>query len=162
MSGDARFQDGAPAAPLRLVARGMGDLAVISALVQDAVLTPDRLTYAVRRRRFALILNRFRWEDAEAARAEGRGFERVQSLLVIEGVLAVQSQGLDRAAPPPALNLLALSFAPRDDEGLSGQLRLHLAGEAALRLDVEALDVTLSDIAKPYAAPSGRAPGHET
>jgi hypothetical protein len=155
---DARFEDGASEAPLRLMARGAGDLAVISALVQDAVLTPGKLVYAAKRRRFALGLNRFRWEDAQRAAKGGRGYERVQSLLVIEEVLAVQSAGIDRSDAKQALELLTTSFEPLDE--LGGWLRLHLSGGADLRLKVEALDVTLRDVSRPYLAPSGRLPDH--
>jgi hypothetical protein len=37
---------------------------------------------------------------------------------------------------------------------------LTLAGDGALALEVEALEVTLKDVTRPYAAPSGHAPGH--
>ncbi len=155
---DARFEDGAEEAPLRLLAREVSDLAVMSALVQDAVLTPGKLLYAAKRRRFALGLNRFRWEDAARAQKAGRGYERVQSLLVIEEVLAVQSSGLDRANGTLALQLLMLSFDAADAPG--GWLNLHLSGEAKLRLKIEALDVSLRDLSRPYLAPSGKMPGH--
>jgi hypothetical protein len=37
---------------------------------------------------------------------------------------------------------------------------LTLAGDGAIRLSVEALDVTLKDVTRPYVAPSGKLPGH--
>lgn len=155
---DARFEDGDAEAPLRLIARGVEDLLVLSTLIQDAVLTPSHMASAPRRRRFALGLNRFRWEDAARAQGAGRGYERVQSLLVVEEVLAVQSHGIRRDDPTQALDLLALSFDP--DQVPGGWLRLHLSGGADLRLKVDALDVTLRDVSRPYLAPSGKMPGH--
>ncbi len=155
---DARFEEGASEAPLRLLAREVQDLAVISTLVQDAVLTPGQMVFAAKRRRFALGLNRFRWEDAARAKDAGRGFERVQSLLVVEEVLLVQSAGIDRGDATQALELLALSFAPEDD--LGGWLHLHLSGGTDLRVKVEALDVSLRDVTRPYLAPSGKMPDH--
>lgn len=157
---DARFEDGATETPLRLIARGAEDLAVISTLVQDAMLTPGQMLYAAKKRRFALGLNRFRWEDAGRAQAVGRGFERVQTLLVVEGVQQVQSVGIDRADGVQALELLALSFAATDD--LGGWLHLHLSGDADLRLKVEVLDISLRDVTRPYLAPSGKMPDHGT
>ncbi len=47
-------------------------------------------------RRFAILLNRFRWEDRVAAERRGRAYERVQSVLVAENVLNVASPGIDR------------------------------------------------------------------
>jgi hypothetical protein len=37
---------------------------------------------------------------------------------------------------------------------------LVLAGDGAVRVEVEALEVTLHDVTKPYIAPSGKKPAH--
>ena len=37
---------------------------------------------------------------------------------------------------------------------------LTLAGDGAIALEVEALEVTLQDVTRPYRAPSGKAPAH--
>ena len=47
---DARFEDGAEQ-PLRLLAQDADDLAVLSALLQDAVFAIIEMTYARKRRR---------------------------------------------------------------------------------------------------------------
>lgn len=158
MSGDAGFHDGAEA-PLRLVARDAEDLQVISALVQDAVLPAAEMAWDRRARRFAMLLNRFRWEDREAAERRGRPFERVRAVLSIGDVRNVASQGIDRGDPDLVLSLLAVGFEPGEDG--TGRLVLTLAGDGAVAVDVECLDVTLADVTRPYAAPSGQAPGHD-
>lgn len=154
---DARFED-AEDAPLRLTADDAEGLAVLSALVQDAVFPITEMTYARNRRRFALMLNRFRWEDRDHAARVRRPFERVQSLLVFEEVLSVQSSGIDRAATETVLSLLSVGFEP-GTEG-AGRVILTLAGDGALALEVEALAVALRDVTRPYLAPSGKAPDH--
>ncbi len=151
---DARFEDGAEA-PLRLQALDADDLAVISALVQDAVFPVTEMRYQPRQRRFAVLLNRFRWED----RARTGDFERVQSLLVIEDVLRVASTGFDRGETDLIMSLLALAFAPGEDG--AGHVTLTLAGDGEIRLDIECLDISLRDVTRPYRAPSGRAPDHK-
>lgn len=155
---DARFED-ADDAPLRLIAQDAEGLSVLSTLLQDAVFPITEMTYAPRRRRFALLLNRFRWEDRDAAERARRGYERVQSLLVFETVLSVQSQGIDRRAADTVLSLLSIGFFPGADG--AGRVELTLAGDGAIALQVEALDATLRDVSRPYLAPSGRAPAHE-
>ncbi len=154
---DARFED-AREAPLRLKALDAEDLQVISALVQDAVFPATEMTWDKAGRRFALLLNRFRWEDAKAT-AQRRDFERVQSILVIEDVLKVSTQGVKQADKDVILSLLSMSFEPGKD-GM-GRLELTLAGDGAIALDVEALEVTLKDVTRPYAAPSRAQPSHE-
>lgn len=68
MSEDARFEDGREV-PLNLGALDGEDLKVLSALTQDAVFPVTEMTWRAKERRFAVLLNRFRWEDAENARA---------------------------------------------------------------------------------------------
>ena len=154
---DARFEDGDDA-PLRVIARDAEDLPVLSALVQDAVFPAGEMRFDRPSRRFALLLNRFRWEDRARAERQGRSFERVRSLLVVGDVLSVASTGIDRSDPDLVLSLLALEFAPGEDG--TGTLTLWLAGDGAVRIAVECLDVGLRDVTRPYVAPSGRAPDH--
>jgi hypothetical protein len=37
---------------------------------------------------------------------------------------------------------------------------LTLAGDGAIALEAEALEVTLKDVTRPYLAPSGKVPNH--
>ena len=155
---DARFQDGGEA-PLRLVAQDAEDMKIVAALVQDAVLPVTELKYDAKRHRFALMLNRFRWEDRAQAEQVGRAYERVRSVLVVEDVRKVQSFGFDRADKDLVLSVLSMSFEPGEDG--TGRLTLTLAGDGAVALDVEALDVRLDDVTRPYRAPSGKVPTHD-
>ena len=154
---DARFEDG-EGGPLTLVARDAEDLQVISALVQDAVLTGADLKWERAKRRFACLINRFRWEDREAAEAAKRPYERVRALLVIEDAGAVRSQGIDRGDPETVLSILSLAWEPGADG--TGAVTLVLAGDGAVRVEVEALEVTLHDVTRPYLAPSRMKPTH--
>jgi hypothetical protein len=154
---DASFADGRET-PLRLRATDAEDLKVISALLQDAVLPVTEMRLDRRRRRFAMLVNRFRWEDRPAAERGMRAYERVQSLLVIDDVLRAATDGIDMADRETVLSILALDFLPAEDG--AGRLLLTLAGDGAVALDVECLEVSLRDVTRPYAAPSGNAPRH--
>ena len=158
MTEDARFEDGVER-PLRLRAESPDDLAVISALVQDAVAQTSEIAWARRHHRFTLLLNRFRWEDADAAERQGRPFERVQALLTFDGVLKARANGVDPKDRDLVLALLSLAFEP-GPEG-AGTLRVLLAGDGEIALDVECIDVTLTDVTRPYIAHSHSAPKHE-
>jgi hypothetical protein len=154
---DARFEDGEDA-PLALRALEPQDVGVLSALLQDAVFPITEMTYDRKRRRFALLVNRFRWEDRDAADRAKRGYERVQSLMVVQDVLSVRSQGIDRGAADTVLSLLSVGFEAGADG--AGRMILTLAGDGAIALEVEAVDVALRDVTRPYLAPSRRAPDH--
>ena len=148
---DARFED-AGEAPVRLRALDAEDLTVIAALVQDSVFPVTEMTFDRRRRRFAVLLNRFRWERT------ARPPERVQSLLIVNDVMAAATQGLDLSERDTVLSLLSLEFTPGEDG--TGTLDLLLAGDGAVRLSVECVDLALRDVTRPYVAPSGKVPSH--
>ena len=148
---DASFRD-ADDRPLRLMAMDPGDLEVISALVQDAVLDGRDMRWDARSHRLHLLLNRFRWEQ------DARDAERVRAVLTVDCALGVASDGVARGAET-VLSLLSLSFEP--DEAPGGALILRFAGDGAIRVGVEALEVRLADVTRPYAAPSGKTPHHD-
>jgi hypothetical protein len=156
---DARFEDGAER-PLRLRAETPEDLAVISALVQDAVCQPDRIAWMPRRHRFTLLLNRFRWEDRPAAERQRRPFERIQSLLTVDSAMRARTSGVDPADRELVMAVLSIDFEPTEDG--AGRVQLVLAGDGEIVLDVECLDVSLVDVTRPYVARARRAPAHPT
>ena len=150
---DARFED-ASGAPLNLGAMDPDDLQVLSALLQDSVFTVRDISWQKRHRRLALLLNRIRREDGVHAEPP----ERVRAMLVVENVLGVASQGVPRDDPDMVLSLLSVSFEPGEDG--AGHVVFTLAGDGVLRASVEALELRLRDVTRPYVAPSGKAPDH--
>lgn len=167
---DARFRDTAPTAdgsgepsdrPIRLTAETAEDLGVVSALVQDAVGRLGDVAWMPRRRRFALLLNRFRWEDSAAAERDGRPFERVRAYLLFENVLQVRGRGVDARLRDAPLSLLRIDFAPEPREGATGGLiAILFAGEAEVALQVECIEARLVDLTRPWQARAGHAPDH--
>lgn len=157
MTRDARFEDGGER-PLRLRAYDPDDLAVISALLQDAVFVRPDARWLRPERRFAILVNRFRWEDLLRAEQSGRSFERVRSVVSVEDALRVHTSGLDQVDAGTILSILSLAWLP-DADG-AGTVELTLSGDGAVRIGVEALEVILRDVTRPYRAPSGKAPRH--
>ncbi|MEM9579099.1 MAG: DUF2948 family protein [Pseudomonadota bacterium] len=154
MTTDARFEDGREA-PLNIGAMEAEDLKILSALAQDAVFPASEMRWEKATRQFALLINRFRWEDDRPAR---RPPERVQSVLSIRNVLKVASQGVTRGDSETILSVLSIAFEETDAP--SGHVHLTLAGDGAIRVSVEALDVQLKDVTRPYMAPSRQTPSH--
>ena len=157
MTEDAKFEDGVER-PLRLMAVDAEDLKVVSALVQDAVFPASEIRWTPTDRRFAILLNRFRWEDADGATTRRRDFERVQAVLMVEGVQGVQSQGVRKGDADTVLSLLSVEFDGSDDG--AGRVIFNLAGDGAIACTVDALEIVLKDVTKPYVAPSRKAPSH--
>ena len=158
MNQDAGFND-ALDRPLNLGAQDAEDLQVISSLTQDAVLTVDDLKWSRAERQLVFLLKRFRWEDVELAKQQGRDPERVQSLLVIQNATGLASQGIDRKQADIVLSLMSLEFSGAVD-GV-GDLILTFSGDGALKVQVDGLDVVLRDVTRPYVAPSKQVPNHD-
>lgn len=149
---DARFED-AEELPLRLKIQDTEDLAVASTLLQDAVLPMKETSWQPDLNRFGMLVNRFRWEDKTRAEKSKRPYERVQTMLVIDCVQNVSSMGVDHTNKDQIISILSVSFD-------AGQVVFTLAGDGALSLDVECLDITFKDVTKPYTAISKTAPKH--
>lgn len=156
MTEDARFEDGAEK-PLRLHVMDAQDLQVLSAVTQDAVFPMGEVSWNAAQRRFALLINRFRWEDAANAEARGRGYERVQAVLTFDDVMAVRSNGIQQGEDV-VLSLLSIHFEAGEDG--SGQITLTLAGDGVIALEVEAIEAQLRDVTRPYVAPARAKPSH--
>jgi len=150
--------------PLRLRAIDQLDLSVIAAHLQDAVAKVGDMGFDPKRRRFAILFNRFMWEDVQDDLGAGpkpdrdAPYRRVRSAVHFEGVLRVQSSGMRLSEKEAVAELLTLKFEPHDEPG--GIMSLAFAGGAALRLEVECLDAWLSDISAPWS--TQRRPEHDT
>jgi hypothetical protein len=147
---------------LRLRAIDTLDLSVIAAHLQDALVKMNDIGFEKTNRRFALLFNRFMWEDVEAEKGKGAKadknapFRRVRSALHFDSVTRVQTMGLRLANSEALAALLTLAFEPKSD--LSGTVTLTFAGGGAIKLDVECLDAWLTDISAPWS--TRNKPGH--
>jgi hypothetical protein len=131
-----------PRHPIKLRALDAEDLALLSALLQDALVEPGKLGYDRAGARFGGPLVRFLHEEAQAP-ALGP-LRQSAALLGFETVRAVRSRGLDRGARRP-LELLAVA-----SDAAGRTIDLLFAGGGAIRLAVETIDCRLSDVGEPW------------
>ena len=115
---------------LTLLAADAGDLAPLSALLQDAIVRAGDVAWDRRGRRLVLIGSRYRWEVEDKT--------RVRTALRIEAVQAVQQLHWPRD-PDAGLDLLSVTAV--DDT-----IVLAFAGGTSLRARVECIDLVLEDL----------------
>lgn len=134
---------------LKLTALDIEDLAVISAHMQDAVLISGDMTYHPKRRQFALVANRFAWDeqDVPQRRRTGLHFDRV---------LSVKTLNLAQGEKDEVLSLLSISFVELDAP--SGEILLSFSGGVTVRLMVECLECQMADLGPAWEA--GSIPHH--
>lgn len=137
---------------LKLMALDLEDLQVVSATTQDAVVRVGDMGFAQADKRFAVLMNRFAWEEGDA---RGKG-QRRRSAMHFDRVLSVATAGFDTNAQDGVLNLLAIAFEMTDDP--AGIIELRFAGGATVRLTVECIEAKLQDLGAAWAARAR--PGH--
>ncbi|MGL4396836.1 MAG: DUF2948 family protein [Hyphomicrobium sp.] len=153
---------------LKLIALDAEDLCVLSAHLQDAVVRIGDMAYLPLERRFAIVANRFDWSRSLATGTRSSGSkgaqpghgERRRAGLRFERVSAARVLGLNLNDKSQALALLAISFEPAGGEptAVDGHVTLTFSGGAAIRLDVECLEVELKDLGAAWT--TKRIPAH--
>jgi hypothetical protein len=131
---------------LKLLAEDEEDLKIISAHLQDAVMRIGDMAYLPRKRRFAVVMNRFCWEQD----GEHPPGSRVEAGLHFDSVLKVQSRGVRQNDPDALAGLLAINYSPSPSGG--GEIDLVLCGGGQIRLSVECIDACLTDLSEPRPA----------
>jgi hypothetical protein len=125
---------------LKLIALDKEDLQIISAHLQDAIVRVDEMAYVAGEYRFAALLRRFDWTNAQNGI-----YERRQSALRFEKVRSAQyksiSPGASDATP---LELLAIDYEPTDEVG--GTITLVFSGGAGIRLEADCIEAELRDL----------------
>lgn len=142
-------------AELRLRAEDAEDLAVISACLQDALVSVRDLAYDRDARIFVFVANRFCWEGGATAGRPGRPFERTLCGVAFDQIEGVVYRGFHRSEEDRILSLLAIR--PLLDPTV-GAIDLEFAGGATIRLTTTAVRCRLHDFGEPW--PTVWQPGH--
>jgi Protein of unknown function (DUF2948) len=127
--------------PLKLRGEDDDDLAVISAVLQDALVAVGEIAFFPEEARFVLVANRFRWEPSPAGARQN--FERQLAGLRFDGVTSVRRRGFHPRESERLMVLLAIRSEP-------GLLYLDFAGGASVRLEVEQILCHLDDLGEPW------------
>jgi hypothetical protein len=151
---------------LRLRAEDAEDLAVISACLQDALVSVRDLAYDREARNFVLVANRFRWEGAPGeGPVEGPGevagtpFERTLCGVVFDEIEGVAYRGFHRSEEDRILALLAIRpIFGQEIRQTGGIIDLEFAAGATIRLTAAAISCRARDFGEPW--PTRWQPGH--
>jgi hypothetical protein len=127
--------------PLKLRAEDEEDLAVISAILQDALVAVGDIAFLPDEKRFVLVANRFRGEVPPAGPRQKP--ERRMSGLRFDGVTGVQRRGFTPREGERLLVLLAIRAE-------AGRLYLDFAGGSSIRLEVDRILCHLDDLGEPW------------
>ncbi|MEJ8473302.1 DUF2948 family protein [Roseibium algae] len=140
---------------LKLAALDDEDLQVVSAHVQDAVLTVGDIRFLPKEQRAIFAMNRFVWDKAADKRTKEH--ERRRAALSVSQVTSMKAAGIRQDAKAAVLALLAVTF--EETEAPAGRISLSFAGGGTLVLEVNCIEVQLSDLGAAWGTPNQ--PDHE-
>jgi hypothetical protein len=126
---------------LRLRAEDEEDLAVVSAILQDALISVAEMAYLPEERRFVLVANRFSWEPPMTGLR--KNFERRLTGLSVSEVTAVRRRGFTLSQRDRILVLLAM-------RAVEGAIELDFAGGVSIRLETGGVLCHLDDLSEPW------------
>ena len=131
---------------LKLIARSVQDLKVVSAHLQDAIVNVADIANLKKNKIVLLQLNRFMWEDVE--KGVFRKNKRIRTVLKFENILKVASKNVDQNKNDRFLDFLAIETIKMPDKNY--EMNLIFSGDIVLKLIAEAIEVTLDDQGSPW------------
>jgi hypothetical protein len=129
---------------LKLRGEDAADLAVISAVLQDALLPIVDMTFLAEEQRFVLVANRFCWECA--SHGETGGFERTLTGVTFDAVSGVRVKGFSPSDRDRILEILAIVAEP-------GSIIIDFSGKDCVRLEVDRIVCHLEDLGESWPTP---------
>ena len=126
---------------LKLIGKTSEDLKVISAHLQDAIVSISDIAHLKRNRIFLIQLNRFMWEDVE--QGVFRKNKRIRTVLKFDHVIKVSSKNIDFNKKDKFLDFLAIESREMADKTL--EMNLIFSGNSVIKILTEVIEVTLDD-----------------
>ncbi len=126
---------------LKLIARTVEDLRVVSAHLQDSIANITDIASLQKNKIFLMQLNRFMWEDVE--KGVFRKNKRIRTVLKFENVLKVHSKNINQKKKDKFLDFLTIetNFMPDNNY----EMKIVFAGDSVIKIISEVIEVTLDD-----------------
>ena len=131
---------------LKLIAKTEEDLKVISAHLQDSIVSTNNIANLQKNRMFLIQLNRFMWEDVE--KGVFRKNKRIMSILKFENVINVFSKNINQNNKNRFLDFLAIETRKMIDK--TYEMKIIFSGDSILKINAEVIEVTLDDQGVPW------------
>ena len=131
---------------LKLSATSVEDLSVISAHLQDAIVSIQDIANLKKNKIFLIQLNRFMWEDVE--KGVFRKNKRTRTVLKFDNIISVSSKNINLKNNEKFLDFLTIESILLPDRNY--EIKLIFSGDAAIKVTTEVIDVTLDDQGLPW------------
>ena len=126
---------------LKLIARSLEDLNVISAHLQDSIVNPSDIANLKKNKILLMQLNRFMWEDVE--KGVFRKNKRIRTILKFDNVIKVISKNINQSKRDKFLDFLTIETIKMPDNNY--EMKIVFAGDSIIKVVSEVIEVTLDD-----------------
>ncbi len=131
---------------LKLIARTEEDLRIISAHLQDSIVSIENIASLKKNRIFLMQLNRFMWEDVE--KGVFRKNKRIRTILKFDNIIEVNSKNINQKSKDKFLDFLAIECNQMPDENY--EMKLIFSGDSVIKVVAEVIEVALDDQGEPW------------
>ena len=131
---------------LKLIARTEEDLRIISAHLQDSIVSMENIASLKKNRIFLMQLNRFMWEDVE--KGVFRKNKRIRTILKFDNIIEVNSKNINQKSKDKFLDFLAIECNQIPDENY--EMKLIFSGDSVIKVVAEVIEVALDDQGEPW------------
>ena len=131
---------------LKLIARTEEDLRIISAHLQDSIVSIENIASLKKNRIFLMQLNRFMWEDVE--KGVFRKNKRIRTILKFDNIIEVNSKNINQKSKDKFLDFLAIECNQMPNENY--EMKLIFSGDSVIKVVAEVIEVALDDQGEPW------------
>ena len=126
---------------LKLIARTVDDLKVVSAHLQDSIVNVSDIASLKQNKIFLIQLSRFMWEDVE--KGVFRKNKRIRTVLKFENVIKVHSKNINQSKNDKFLDFLTIETNVMPDNNY--EMNIIFAGDSIIKVISEVIEVFLDD-----------------
>ena len=131
---------------LKLIGKNEEDLKVISAYLQDSIVTIKDIVFLKKNKIFVMIVNRFMWEDIE--KGVFRKHKRTRCALRFGEVIEAKSKNINQKNRNKILECLAIKCRLFSDENY--EIKIFFSGNSLITIMTETIDVVVHDLGRPW------------
>ena len=126
---------------LKLIARSVDDLKVVSAHLQDSIVNVSDIASLKQNKILLIQLSRFMWEDVE--KGVFRKNKRIRTVLKFENVIKVHSKNINQSKNDKFLDFLTIETNVMPDNNY--EMNIIFAGDSIIKVISEVIEVFLDD-----------------
>ncbi len=140
---------------LKLIGKNKEDLKIISAYLQDSIVSVSDIVFLQKNKTFVMIVNRFMWENPDRV-IYGEN-KRIRCAVKFEDVISVKSKNVNQTNKDKFFECLAIECSSEIEE--YQEINIFFAGDSVITLTSEAIEAQLNDLGKSWNVK--KAPKHK-